>query len=140
MYRYADNAFHPYVLKQDYINAGSWPDEGIDVDETVFNEFTGQPPEGKQRVTGSDGLPTWEDIPPSPPPTPEQLQEQAEYQKQQWLNAAAEKIDICQDAVDLDIATDAEKSALTEWRRYRVLLNQVDCSTVPDIQWPEQPK
>uniref|UniRef100_UPI001ABF6203 tail fiber assembly protein n=1 Tax=Xenorhabdus miraniensis TaxID=351674 RepID=UPI001ABF6203 len=45
-----------------------------------------------------------------------------------------------QDAVDLDIATDAEQSALTAWRKYRVLLNRVDCSTAPDIQWPEQPK
>ncbi|WP_038198034.1 tail fiber assembly protein, partial [Xenorhabdus bovienii] len=53
---------------------------------------------------------------------------------------ANEKIDIWQDAVNLDIATDAEKSALTEWRRYRVLLNRVDCTTAPDVKWPEQPK
>ncbi len=56
------------------------------------------------------------------------------------MNIAREKIDICQDAVDLDIATDAEKSSLAEWRKYRVLLYRVDCSTAPDIAWPEQPK
>ncbi|WP_420911220.1 tail fiber assembly protein [Xenorhabdus bovienii] len=49
-------------------------------------------------------------------------------------------MDICQDAVDLDIATVAEKSALAEWRKYRVLLSRVDCSTAPDVKWPEQPK
>ncbi|OTA14479.1 tail assembly chaperone [Xenorhabdus vietnamensis] len=45
-----------------------------------------------------------------------------------------------QDAVNLNIATDAEKSALTVWRKYRVLLSRVDCSTAPDIAWPAQPK
>ncbi|MDE9571806.1 tail fiber assembly protein, partial [Xenorhabdus bovienii] len=25
-------------------------------------------------------------------------------------------------------------------RKYRVLLNRVDCTTAPDVQWPEQPK
>ncbi|MDE9496251.1 tail fiber assembly protein, partial [Xenorhabdus bovienii] len=45
-----------------------------------------------------------------------------------------------QDAVDLGMATDTEKAGLTEWRKYRVLLNRVDCTTAPDVQWPEQPK
>ncbi|MDC9595604.1 tail fiber assembly protein, partial [Xenorhabdus anantnagensis] len=30
--------------------------------------------------------------------------------------------------------------SLTEWRKYRVLLNRVDCSTAPDIQWPKVPE
>nr|WP_255528743.1 tail fiber assembly protein [Xenorhabdus sp. BG5] len=81
-----------------------------------------------------------DDVPPPPPPTPEELQQQAEYEKRQLLDTARVKIDIYQDAVDLDMATDAEKSALTAWRKYRVLLNRVDCATAPDIQWPEQPK
>ncbi|CDH30938.1 conserved hypothetical protein [Xenorhabdus bovienii str. Intermedium] len=89
------------------------------------------------RIAGPDGLPAWGSI---PPPTPEQLKQQAESQKRQLMNIAREKIDICQDAVDLDIATDAEKSSLAEWRKYRVLLYRVDCSTAPDIAWPEQPK
>ncbi|WP_196243435.1 tail fiber assembly protein, partial [Xenorhabdus bovienii] len=76
----------------------------------------------------------------NPPPTPEQLQQRAESQKRQFMRMAAEKIDIWQDAVDLSMATDAEKSALIEWRKYRVLLNRVDCTTAPDIQWPEQPE
>ncbi|MDC9607389.1 tail fiber assembly protein [Xenorhabdus griffiniae] len=67
-------------------------------------------------------------------------QQQAESRKRQLLDTARAKIDIYQDAVDLDMATDAEKSALTEWRKYRVLLNRVDCATAPDISWPEQPK
>ncbi|MCP9269421.1 tail fiber assembly protein, partial [Xenorhabdus sp. XENO-1] len=65
---------------------------------------------------------------------------QAQEQKQQRMNVARDKIAPLQDAVDLDIATDAEKSSLAEWRKYRVLLNRVDCTTAPDVKWPEQPK
>ncbi|MDE9591058.1 tail fiber assembly protein, partial [Xenorhabdus bovienii] len=45
-----------------------------------------------------------------------------------------------QDAVGLDIATKEEKAALLAWQKYRVLLNRINCSTAPDIPWPEQPK
>ncbi|CDH32335.1 tail fiber assembly protein [Xenorhabdus bovienii] len=139
-YSPTQNAFYPYALKRDYVNAGSWPDAGINVDEAVFEKYTATPPMGKMRVAGADGLPTWGDIPPVPPPTPEALQQQAESVKQQLLRVATEKIDICQDAVDLGMATDAEKSTLTEWRKYRVLLNRVNCTTASDIYWPEQPE
>ncbi|CDM90266.1 tail fiber assembly protein [Xenorhabdus bovienii] len=65
---------------------------------------------------------------------------EAEYQKQNLMTEARDKIAPLQDAVDLNIATDAEKSALTAWRKYRVLLNRVDCTTAPDVKWPEPPK
>lgn len=44
------------------------------------------------------------------------------------------------DAFDLGLATDAEISKLNAWRKFRVMLNRVDTSTAPDINWPEQPK
>ncbi|MBD2800314.1 tail fiber assembly protein [Xenorhabdus sp. M] len=76
----------------------------------------------------------------NPPVSKEQRIEEAELQKRQLLNESAEKIAIWQDAVDLDMATKKEKIALFVWRRYRVLLYRVDCSTAPDIAWPELPK
>ncbi|WP_275377185.1 tail fiber assembly protein [Xenorhabdus bovienii] len=76
----------------------------------------------------------------NPPISKEQHIERAEYQKQNLMNVARDKIAPLQDAVDLNIATDTEKSALAEWRKYRVLLNRVDCTTAPDVKWPEQPK
>ncbi|WP_340619679.1 tail fiber assembly protein [Xenorhabdus siamensis] len=66
--------------------------------------------------------------------------QQAEYKKRQLLSTAKEKIDIWQDAVELNMATAEEKAALLTWKKYRVLLNRVDCSTAPDIAWPEPPK
>ncbi|WP_329893647.1 tail fiber assembly protein [Xenorhabdus bovienii] len=70
--------------------------------------------------------------------TPVELQQMAEHQKRQLMGIAREKIAPLQDAVDLNIATNTEKSALTEWRKCRVLLNRVDYTTAPNIQWPEQ--
>ncbi|PHM61160.1 tail fiber assembly protein [Xenorhabdus ishibashii] len=138
MYHYSpgENLFYPTELQQDYINAGTWPSDGIAVNEAMYREYR-NPPEGKRRIAGTDGLPAWGDI---PPPTPEELQRRAERQKQYRMTQASNAIAPLQDAVDLNMATDAEKSALTAWRKYRVLLNRVDCSTTPDIQWPEQPK
>ncbi|MDC9588231.1 tail fiber assembly protein, partial [Xenorhabdus sp. XENO-10] len=60
--------------------------------------------------------------------------------KQHLMNEARDRIAPLQDAADLGIATDTEKSVLTAWRKYRVLLNRVDCSTAPDVKWPEQPQ
>ncbi|CAM4040391.1 tail fiber assembly protein [Xenorhabdus thuongxuanensis] len=132
-------SFYPVALLADYQAAGTLPDDVIPVADEVFSEFS-QSVAGKRKGVDSNGMPCWVNIPPPPPPTPAELQQQAEYQKRQLLSAATEKIDICQDAVDLDMATDAEKSALTNWRKYRVLLNRVDCATAPDIVWPEQPE
>ncbi|MEJ1538552.1 tail fiber assembly protein, partial [Escherichia coli] len=44
-----------------------------------------------------------------------------------------------QDAADLEIATEEEISLLEAWKKYRVLLNRVDTSVAPDIEWLIQP-
>ncbi|MDE9588325.1 tail fiber assembly protein, partial [Xenorhabdus bovienii] len=116
---------------------GNYPDDLKPISDELYREMFDGQSNGKLIVPGADGLPTLVDL---PPPTPEQLRQKAEFEKRYLLKAATEKIDICQDAVDLDIATDSEKSSLAEWRKYRVLLNRVDCTTAPDIPWPEQPK
>ncbi|WP_113633122.1 tail fiber assembly protein [Pectobacterium peruviense] len=41
-------------------------------------------------------------------------------------------------AVNLDIATDAEKTALAAWQKYTVLLNRIDVNAT-DIDWPMAP-
>jgi hypothetical protein len=64
---------------------------------------------------------------------------QAEAKKTKLLTAAAAAIAPLQDAVELGIATDEEAALLTAWKKYRVLLNRVDTSKAPDIEWPERP-
>ncbi|MDX7990854.1 tail fiber assembly protein [Xenorhabdus littoralis] len=140
VYSPSDNAIYPLELKQLYVNAGTWPNDTRPISNEIAAEFKNNVPDGRMMIAGDDGLPTWEDIPPAPPPTPEELQQIAESQKRQLMRVARDKIDIYQDAVDFSMAAEAEKSALVAWRKYRVELYQVDVSTAPDIQWPEQPK
>lgn len=43
----ANNAFYPVALKESYVNAGGLPNDLIEVEDSVFSEFSATPPEGK---------------------------------------------------------------------------------------------
>ncbi|MEQ2027877.1 tail fiber assembly protein [Xenorhabdus szentirmaii] len=131
-----NNAFFYEADLEHYARAGWDISDIVAITEQVFQTFT-NPPSQKIRIVGSDGLPAWGDI---PPPTPEQLQEQAESQKQYLMSQATKSIAPLQYAVDLEMATDGERAALTAWKKYCVLLNRVDCSAAPDIDWPKAPE
>lgn len=64
----------------------------------------------------------------------------ATSQKKQLLSGVNEQISYLQDAIDADIATDAEKSLFAALKKYRVLLNRIDTEQAPNIEWPNQPK
>lgn len=64
---------------------------------------------------------------------------QATQQKESLLAMAASKIAPLQDAVDLDIATEAEAALLLAWKKYRVLVNRVDTNQTAVINWPDRP-
>ena len=55
---------------------------------------------------------------------------------------ATAKIQILNDAYELGIATDKEKTKLTEWKTYRVLLSRVsEQETYPlNIEYPVKPE
>jgi len=57
------------------------------------------------------------------------------------LQYASSQVNALQDAVDLEIATEAETKALKSWKTYRVLLNRVDTiGAVPaESDWPQSP-
>ncbi|MCC8374294.1 MULTISPECIES: tail fiber assembly protein [Photorhabdus] len=131
-----NKAFYPLLLQQDYIAASSWPNDPISVTDGIFNKFSGIPPAGKILSCGEEGLPCWED---TPPPTKEELISIAESQRTQFISHANEKITPLSDAIELDIATDEEILLLKEWKKYRVMLNRVDTSKAPEIDWPISP-
>lgn len=64
---------------------------------------------------------------------------EASSNKASLMSTATAAIAPLQDAVDLSIATDDEKTQLTAWKQYRVSLNRVDTATAPDITWPSAP-
>ncbi|XPP73241.1 tail fiber assembly protein [Serratia liquefaciens] len=139
MYQFSakTNSFYPDELLQDYINNQSLPDDVIPVTESVFQTYTGQPPAGKARGYDVKGLPAWIDI---PPPSLQQLREQAEAQKNQLAAEAEKIISPLSRAEKHGVATDAEKSALAAWEVYTVMLNRVSLDNAPDIVWPEKPE
>ncbi|NIA43826.1 MULTISPECIES: tail fiber assembly protein [Providencia] len=65
---------------------------------------------------------------------------QAEQEKNQWLDEANKAITDLQDAIDVGLALDGDAEKLQEWKKHRVLLNRVDTSMAPDIDWPEKPE
>ncbi|MCC8465622.1 tail fiber assembly protein, partial [Photorhabdus bodei] len=65
---------------------------------------------------------------------------EAKQKQATLLQQANETISLLQDSVDLEVATDSEKEALLEWRKYRVLLTRVDINQAPNVEWPEVPK
>ncbi len=68
----------------------------------------------------------------------QQNAESVSAMKQTLMDEASLKISILQDAVDLDMATDAEAAALPLWKKYRVLLSRVD-TLAPESPWPKKP-
>ena len=80
----ANNAFYPVALKESYVNAGSLPNDLIEVEDTIFNEFSATPPDGKMRGVGDSGLPIWVDIP-VVEESPEQIKARARVLRDEFI-------------------------------------------------------
>ncbi|CFQ49735.1 tail fiber assembly protein [Yersinia similis] len=64
---------------------------------------------------------------------------EAGQKKRGLLNEASDKIQILQDSIELGLVTETTKAELLAWRKYRVLIDQLDISNAPDINWPVTP-
>lgn len=72
-------------------------------------------------------------------PSHEDYVYEATSKKTALMAEATAAIAPLQDAVDLDMATDAEVALLKAWKTYRVLLNRIDVNLAPNIVWPTKP-
>lgn len=74
-------------------------------------------------------------------PTPEQVLQSANAQRDSLLAVAGLRIAPLQDAVDLGSATDTDTANLKLWKQYRVAVNRVsDQAGFPaTINWPAPP-
>lgn len=61
VYSAKNNAFFPVILLDSYKARGWDTSDAIQVDESVFIEFSSSVPR-KARVVGDDGLPMWQDV------------------------------------------------------------------------------
>lgn len=137
-YKYSakNDVFIPASFIAEYEEAGWDFSDAIDVDDDVYLEFV-NPPAGKVRVAGKDGLPAWEDI---PPPTKEQLVEQAEAKKQSLISGVNMETEMLRAKLALGRIKENEKALLIAWLDYLDELETVDVSTAPDITWPVKPE
>lgn len=108
------------------------PDGAIECTMGVYNNPRGYKVEDGQLIA-----PTSEEL--------EQIQKMdaisaAELKKTTLKSAADAEISWRQDAVDAGITTTEEAAALSEWKKYRVLLMRIDTSKAHDIEWPTLPK
>nr|WP_300306917.1 DUF4376 domain-containing protein [Halomonas sp.] len=62
-----ENAFFPFALKGDYDQAGTWPDDAIELREDELLAYVmGEAPTGYRLGSDGNGRPTWTPIPPIP--------------------------------------------------------------------------
>ncbi|QBH97281.1 tail fiber assembly protein [Limnobaculum zhutongyuii] len=118
--------------KKNYLASNSWPTDVVLIDNDIFTIYSGEPPLNKLRGI-ENNQPCWIDSPIQAPKL------KAESEKLQRLSEIATTIAPLQDAVELGIATPNETLRYEQWRTYRVLLNRLDISKAPDIEWPDRP-
>lgn len=118
--------------------------------QTAYSTVTGEP----QTVAVIGDLP--QDVTLQVPSTPfdkwngKKWVTDAREQQQAAVDAAQQELMLRQQkaesaiapleaAIRLNMATAAEKAALTAWETYSILLNRVDTTTAPDVAWPQSP-
>lgn len=114
-------------------------DDICDVTDSVFSEFTkDRSKEGLVRISGSDGLPAWDNI---PPPTHEELVAQAVAEKASRLAEANTYMNDKQwpGKAALGRLKEDEKRQYGLWLDYLDALEAVDTSSAPDTNWPKPP-
>ncbi|EOC0436299.1 tail fiber assembly protein [Cronobacter dublinensis] len=106
--------------------------------EAIFITAPGALPDNVTKKTPRGEFQRWDNGEWVPDPEAEEnyrIQEIKKHKDELMVHANA-RITPLQDAVDLDMATEREKTLLNEWKKYRVLLNRVEVSAPI---WPETP-
>lgn len=65
--------------------------------------------------------------------------EKASTKKNELMANANQQVEIWNDAVTLDDATNTDRSWQAAWKKYRIQLNKIDTSEPGSIVWPVQP-
>lgn len=130
-------SFYPPELQSDYDAAGTWPTDGVEVSEEVYNECTEARTSGKIISADADGMPVISD---APPPTTAQLIAAAVSEKSRLTAICSYQIGVLTNATDPDVVADpdpADTALLILWKKYQQDLRKVIPSET--TKWPKQP-
>jgi len=135
MYKFSQEtgAFYPISMLEDYLSAGTLPDDLVDISEEIYSLYVQTPPAGKMRGADLQGMPTWVDIPQSV-----ETPESAENKRSYLLAQAQNTISVWQTELQLGIINDQDKESLTAWIGYIQQLRAVDTSK-SSVTWPDIP-
>ncbi|EKS6641291.1 tail fiber assembly protein [Enterobacter asburiae] len=112
------------------------PDDLFEITDDEYRTFAVSPDRKIPHFNTDKKCMEWIDL---PAPTQQELITNAGFMKASKMSQADETIKPLQDAVDTGMSTDEESKRLLAWKRYRVLLNRVETSSAPNIEWPECP-
>lgn len=132
-YSATTNGFYPSELKDDYMTAGTWPDDGVEISESVYQALMDGQDSGQEIIPGEDGMPELFT------PAVDHVS-QTGTQRAALLKEADNIIRMLERAVRSGIATDEEKASLEAWEEYSVLLYRINPDKYPDIDWPQKPE
>ena len=133
MFSPSENSFLPKEMKADYVAAGTWPEDAVDIPDHYFKCYSKNPPEGKCRGV-VDGLPCWVDEEKS-----DHEVEVSNNQIRATLFAKVQrKADALATAVDLGMATKEEEAQLDKLKRFKVELMRIDVKS-RSLVWPDIP-
>ena len=137
-YEALNNLFYCDMNKQAYVDAGTWPEDMMEVSAETFTEFAGTPPSGKVRIAGEDGLPAWADL---PPPTTEEKIHAMEATRAQLLAYADEVTADWRTELALDEISDEDKAKLSAWMAYKRQVKAItaEAAVADGFEWPTMP-
>ncbi|WP_336215142.1 tail fiber assembly protein [Enterobacter sp. P82] len=130
------NGFYDDFLRESYEAQGTWPDDLVEISQRWREYLIQEQGNGKIISPNEYGQPVLTE---QPAPTEAELYALAESKKLKLMAEATDNIAPLQDAIDLGEATPEEIGKLESWKRYRVMLNRLDMSAAPSIEWPELP-
>ncbi|CAI1613076.1 tail fiber assembly protein [Serratia entomophila] len=130
------NTFYVLEDQEAYETNNNWPDDVKPVSVEYWEKYREQSPAGKIRGADTDGLPCWID---APPLSQQEQVNEASRKKSLLIVQASNAIAPLQDAVELGMATEKEKTQLVAWKTCRVLANRIRPEEAPNIDWPPAP-
>lgn len=140
MYYYSakENAFYPEELKQNYIDANTFPDDAVIVGDDIWLTFeVNTPPSGMVRIAGENGLPQWDKYLPL---SEDELIKQAQYERTSRLNEVVKYTQNWQSQLMLGIISKNDKASLLKWMNYAQQLQAMEITTTTDLIRPEKPE
>lgn len=129
-------AFYDLDEKEVYIQNGSWSDDVINISEALWQNYNGQPPQGKIRGADRNGMPCWAD---APEPSEQERIADAVSKKNAMLMTADTEIRQLKIVEEFHALTDEETQKLLSWKKHLVDVYRIEPGNVGSIRWPDVP-